>query len=63
MCEGYWYRYLKIFWYRYQFTKKRNQLKIDTVEKIVYIYLNSALLDDIDNKDYFEEEYGEPDEE
>jgi hypothetical protein len=28
-----------------------NQLKMNTVEKLVYIHLNAALLDEIDNKD------------
>jgi hypothetical protein len=36
-------------------SKKRNRLLMDRVEKLVYIYVNSALLDSIDKNDYFEE--------
>jgi hypothetical protein len=33
------------------------------VEKLVYIYVNSALSDDIDKRDYFEDVMNESDEE
>jgi hypothetical protein len=36
-------------------TKKRNRLCMEKVDKLAYIYQNSALLDALDQKDYFED--------
>jgi hypothetical protein len=43
-------------------SKKRNRLAMDKVEKLVYIYVNSALLDSMDKTDYFEDPDSDSDE-
>ncbi|KAI3661953.1 hypothetical protein MP638_005994 [Amoeboaphelidium occidentale] len=39
-------------------SKRRNRLKNETVEKLTYIYINSALLDTKDQRDYVTDEFG-----